>query len=295
LSKTAIARKLGISRRTVHRDVASGEDEPRDGPRPARPSKLDPCKADLAERLAAYCERSATRLLLELRERGYTGGYSLLKDHLRACRPPPPLVLERRFEVSPGEQAQVDFATFPTTFGTVYALLVVLSWSRTRGVRFAFAQDQLTLRSGLAQAFGAFGGVPHTLLFDRMKAVVATATPQGQPVFQDERVRVARHDGVRLRACQPDRAKTKGRVERAVSCLRQGFLDGRSFRDLADLTGQCHRWLAEIANHRGHATTGETPVARLARERRSLLALPSSRYLPLVALGRRASRAGFIS
>jgi hypothetical protein len=34
---------------------------------------------------------------------------------------------EQRFEVAPGEQAQVDFATFQTPFGTVYALLVVLS------------------------------------------------------------------------------------------------------------------------------------------------------------------------
>lgn len=42
----------------------------------------------------------------------------------------PALELERRFEVSPGEQAQVDFATFKTDFGVVYALLVVLSWSR---------------------------------------------------------------------------------------------------------------------------------------------------------------------
>src|SRR5262249_39641895 len=46
---------------------------------------------------------------------------------------------------------------------------------------------------------------------------------------------------------------------------------------------------------RVHGTTGETPVARLARERAALLALPPSPYLPLAALGRRASRDGVVS
>ncbi len=80
--------------------------------------------------------------------------------------------IEQRFEVAKGQQAQVDFATFMTSFGTVYALLAVLSWSRVLWVRFGFHQDQLTLLSGLHQAFRAFGGVPRTALFDRMRTAV---------------------------------------------------------------------------------------------------------------------------
>ena len=64
-------------------------------------------------------------MLFEIRTLGYEGGYTILKDYLRAWRPQHPLAIEQRFEVAKGEQAQVDFATFKTPFGTVYALLRV--------------------------------------------------------------------------------------------------------------------------------------------------------------------------
>ena len=49
----------------------------------------------------------------------------MLKDLLRAVRPKPPVPIEQRFEVEPGGQAQVDFATFKAPFGTAYALLMI--------------------------------------------------------------------------------------------------------------------------------------------------------------------------
>lgn len=295
LSKTAIARKLGVSRRTVQRLAQSGKQEPGYNPRPPAGSQLDPYKSYLRERLAHYPELTGVRLLAELRERGYPGGYTVLKDYLRTQRPAPPLALEQRFEVEPGEQAQVDFATFKTSFGTIYALLVVLSWSRTLWVRFGFQQDQLTVVGGLHQAFISFGGVPRTLLFDRMKTAVIGATPSGAAIFNPEMLRFATHYGFRPRACHPYRAKTKGRVERAVSYLRQAFFYGRSFRDLTDVNAQCAAWLGEVANRRLHGTTGEAPATRLERERHQLLALPAVAYVPLISLGRRISRDGFVS
>ena len=136
LSKSAVSRKLGISRRTVHRYLMAGDHEPSYGPRSKRPSKLDPFETYLRGRLEDYPELSGVRLLAEIRALGYQGGYTVLKDRLRALRTKPPLPIEQRFEVEPGGQAQVDFATFKTSFGTVYALLMVLSWSRALWVRF---------------------------------------------------------------------------------------------------------------------------------------------------------------
>ncbi|MGH9647031.1 MAG: IS21 family transposase, partial [Bryobacteraceae bacterium] len=209
--------------------------------------------------------------------------------------PAPRMMLEQRFEVEPGEQAQVDFATFKTDFGTIYALLVVLSWSRVLWARFGFQQDQLTVLGGLHQAFISFGGVPRTLLFDRMKTAVIGATPTGAAIFNPEMLRFAAHYGCKPRACQPYRAKTKGRVERAVRYLRQGFFYGRSFTDLADVNAQCSAWLRDVANRRLHGTTGELPCTRLEREQHQLLALPAIAYVPLISLGRRISRDGFVS
>jgi transposase len=295
LSKTAIARKLGVTRRTVQRYAKSGKTGARYGPRPRRPGTLDPYAAYLRGRLTAYPELSAVRLLAELRPLGFTGGYTAVKDFVRQHRPRPPVAFETRFEVDAGAQAQVDFATFQTAFGTVYALLVVLSWSRVLWVRFSFQQDELTVLGGLHQAFVAFGGVPRTALFDRMKTAVVGAEADGSAVFNAELQRFGTHCGFAPRACRPYRAKTKGRVERAVAYLRDSFFYGRTFRDLADLNAQCTAWLHQIANARVHATTHAVPAMRLQEEQPHLRPLPREPYVPLVTVGRRITRDGFIS
>jgi transposase len=85
--------------------------------------------------------------------------------------------------------------------------------------------------SGLHQVFLYFGGVPRTLLFDRMHTVVAGSAEDGRAVFNAELLRFAVHYGFQPVACRPYRAKTKGRVERAVSYLRRNFFYAREFRD----------------------------------------------------------------
>jgi transposase len=280
---------------TVYRHASSHKKEPCYGPRPRKPSLLDPYKDYLRGRLELYPELSAVRLLAEITESGYTGKYTLVKDCVRLLRRKVPAALERRFEVSPGEQAQVDFATFKTPFGTVHALLVVLSWSRHLWVRFYCHQDQLTVLGGLHRAFVGFGGVPRTVLFDRMRAAVAGSGENGQAIFSAEMLRFAGHYRFRPRACRPYRAKTKGRVERAVSYLRRNFFYGRLFTELEDLNSRLERWLEETANTRVHGTTGEVPSERLKQETSHLKSLPHDAYVPVVTLGRRVSRDGFIA
>jgi len=295
LSKSAIARKLGVTRRTVQRYAKTGTRASRYGPRPSRPGPLAPYVAYLRGRLSDYPELSAVRLLAELRPLGFTGGYTTVKDFVRMHRPRLPVAFETRFEVDPGEQAQVDFATFQTPFGTVYALLIVLSWSRALWVRFSVHQDELTVLGGLHRAFEAFGGVPRTLLFDRMKTAVVGAEADGTAIFNAELARFARHCGFTPRACRPYRAKTKGRVERSVAYLRDSFFYGRTFRDLADLNNQCATWLHQTANARVHATTHAVPATRLLEEQPHLRPLSAEPYVPLVTVGRRITRDGFIS
>ena len=73
MSKRAIARKLKISRDTLYRWIREGAldrdaDEQRVeyGPRPPVPTKLDPYKPLIQERLRAFPELSSVRLLEEI-------------------------------------------------------------------------------------------------------------------------------------------------------------------------------------------------------------------------------------
>lgn len=293
--KAAIARKLGVSRMTVYRKAVNPKTEYRYTPRPAKPRIIDPFQKYIRERLDLYPELTAARILLEIKQMGYTGKYTTVKKFVRLIRPKAPLELEQRFETLPGEQAQVDFATFKTPFGTVYALLVVLSWSRYLWVRFYFHQDELTVLGGLYRAFVSFGGVPKTLLFDRMKTAVASSDEDGRAIFNDELLRFAACYGFKPNACRPYRAKTKGKVERAVSYLRKSFFYGRVFRDLEDMNIQIEGWLGDIANVRVHGTTGVVPKLRLEEERIHLSSLPVGGYTPFISLARRVGHDGYIS
>lgn len=289
-SQTEIAELLGMSRRTIYRWVKSGEldrdldEPPRYGPRPQKPRKLDPYRQYVRQRLEELPDLTATRLFREILASGYTGGYTQLKEYVRAIRPKPPEAPVIRFETPPGKQAQVDFAHFRLPWGRRYALLVVLGYSRHLWFQFVPRQDLGTLMSGLEEAFRFFGGVPAELLFDQMRSVVVRdLRPEGGRLVENaEFLRFAAHWGFRPRACRPYRAQTKGKVERPIRYIRQDFFYGRSFAGDADLNEQGLQWLRTVANVRLHGTTGERPVDRLELEREHLRPIAERQYRSLV-------------
>lgn len=291
LTKTAIAEQLGISRRTITRWIADGEldrdldEPPRYRARPVVRRKLDPYRAIIEARLEAFPKLSSVRLLDEIRAAGYDGGYTQLKEYVRAVRPRPPEEPVVRFETAPARQAQVDFADFRLPWGKRYALMVVLGYSRLLWVRFFTRKDMRALLDGLEEAFGVFGGVPQELLFDQMRSVITRdgRLSGDRLVSNAEFVRFAAHYEFKIRACRPYRAQTKGKVERPISYVRDSFFYGREFLNDADLDAQLQRWLDGTANVRLHRTTGEQPRLRFDRDERALLQpLPHRPYHSLL-------------
>ena len=132
---------------------------------------------------------------------------------------------------------------------------------------------------GLEESFAAFGGVPSELLFDQMKAVIIDDQREigGKLLENLEFARFAAHWGFRIRACRPYRARTKGRVERPISYVRQGFFYGREFLNDEDLNQQAISWTQGTANARLHRTTEEVPQVRFERDERATLQAPAPR------------------
>ncbi|MBK1660853.1 IS21 family transposase [Paracraurococcus ruber] len=280
-----IAREVGVSRNTVRRYLRDPE-AARYRSRPPRSGKLSAFESYIAERLAtAAPERlEATVLLRELRERGYAGGYSILKEHLARLRPvtaPEPVV---RFETAPGEQMQVDWAVIRRGADRLSVFVATLGWSRAAYVEFVGDERLETLLACHEHAFLAFGGVPWEVLYDNMRTVVLERNRYGrgrhrfQPGFLD----FAGHCGFRPRLCQPYRAQSKGKVERFIRYLRGSFWLPLASRmaaeglvvDQAAANLAVGRWLREVANARVHATTGEVPADRLEAERPALGPIP---------------------
>ncbi|MBV9813009.1 MAG: IS21 family transposase [Acetobacteraceae bacterium] len=302
LSVSEIARQSGLDRKTVRRYIARGLEPPTYGPRKRRPALLDPFTGYLRERVKAYPGLTGARLLRELRERGYRGGYTAVTDFLRDVRPVPEPHFEVRFETAPGEQAQVDFAQFnvvftdePETPRIVWLFSMVLGFSRLVWARFVVHQDLPTVLRCHTAAFEALGGAPREILYDRMKTAVLGDPNNGGIVYNRGLIDLARHYGFHPKACRPYRAKTKGKVERPFRYIREDFFLARSFRNLGDLNEQLRHWLDRVANPRLHATTRRIVNEAFAEEKPSLKPLPLAPFRAVLRLERRISHEGMVS
>lgn len=273
-----IARELGVSRNTVRRYLRDPGAE-RYKARPPRATKLDPYKGYIVDRLqaAAPARIPATVLLAECRERGYQGGYTMMKAFVASLRPRPAADPVVRFETAPGAQMQADWATIRRGADRLSVFVATLGWSRATYVEFVTDERVETLLACHEHAFLAFGGVPREVLYDNVKTVVIDrdAYGHGRHRFHAGFIDFAGHHGFRPRLCQPYRARTKGKVERFIRYLRGSFwvpFASRLAQDglVADADAAnvaVRRWLRQVANARVHATTGEVPAERLAVER----------------------------
>lgn len=303
LSVSAIARRTGLTRGTVRKYVTRGAEPPAYHPRPFRPSRLTPFERYLRERIAAFPELTGSRLHREIRDLGYAGGYTVVKDFLREVRPRLPAGFEVRFETPPGRQAQVDFAHFRTVFTDepgaehiIWLFSLVLGHSRWLWGRFVLHQDLQTLLRCHAAAFEALGGVPGEILYDRMRTVFHREDAADGHIIYNATLRAfAAHYHYQPKACRPYRAKTKGKVERPYRYVREDFFLARSFRNLDDLNAQFREWLDRTANPRTHATTRRVVAEHFAEEQPHLQALPAGPFQAVLKLERRITRDGMIS
>ena len=93
----------------------------------------------------------------------------------------------------------------------VFLFVATLGYSR-RGFACAFRHErQSAWFAGIEAAFAHFGGRPQTLLIDNAKALVDKHDTQTRQVRLNSRFEAfCRHWDVRVRACAPFSARTKG-------------------------------------------------------------------------------------
>ena len=105
LTAQQIARHLAMDVRTVKKWLEEKQFKPRESS--PRASKLDPFKRDMVRLLEAH-PYTAIQLLQRLREQGFEGGYSIVKDYVRKVRPSKTRAF-LTLSFAPGECAQVDW------------------------------------------------------------------------------------------------------------------------------------------------------------------------------------------
>src|SRR5215510_1442677 len=149
-----IASELGLHPDTVKRALRT---DSFNQARAAAPRPSDPFLELIASTLKQHPRLRATRLFQMLRDRGYQGSISQLRRVVRQLRPPTSEAF-LRLSVLPGQEAQVDWASFGTvTVGRAQRRLscFVLTLSYSRAFYFEFFFDQ-TLENFLAGHVNAF-------------------------------------------------------------------------------------------------------------------------------------------
>lgn len=264
----AIARELGVDKKTIKRWRQRGAWRPR-APR-VYARAIDAYRPFL-ERRGPEVGWNGVVLLRELRAQGFTGGYQQVQRALQPLRTTRQWAARAtvRFETGPGEQAQVDFGQLSVWIGDVvtpvHIFVFTLGFSR-RTVAYAYRNERLdTLLDGHERALRHFGGVPLSCLYDNPRTITLGRSA-GQVLWHPRFEDFARYYGFTPRACQPYRARTKGKVESGVKYVKRNALAGRRFVTWAALEAWLDEWAVTEADHRVHGTTHERPIDRFARE-----------------------------
>lgn len=280
-----ISRLMRISRNTVRRCLRQ-EGALNYKRRPTRASKLTAFQDYLQSRINAAQPEwlPATVLHREIKEQGYIGSLSLLRNYIATLKPIKPVEPIVRFETEPGQQMQVDWIEFRRGENSLSAFVATLGFSRVSFVEFVTNQQVETLLHCHERAFEFFGGVPYEILYDNMKTVVIErhAYAENKHRFHATFLDFARHYSFLPRLCRPYRAKTKGKVERFNRYLRYSFYYPLVSRvkplglivDAELANYEVKRWLRDVANLRLHATTNKIPAEQLEVEKKQLQPLP---------------------
>jgi len=301
LSISEISALTGFDRKTIRKYLAQPDAAPRYAPRPKQQSKLEPYRAYIDQRLQAGVW-NAQVLLRELREQGYSGGVTILKDYLKPKRQMAREVAVRRFETPPGYQAQVDWGELGKLrmagerTATLWGFVFTLGASRAIFTDVATDQTLGTLLALHEAAFEALGGIPQQILYDWMKTVALGTDDRGEvrwhPVFLD----FARYWGFTPRLCRPYRPQTKGKVESGIRYLRGNFLCGCQAGSYPELRTELRQWTWEVANRRVHGTTGQVIFEAWQAERGALSPIGSRAPFPYVPqVARRVTRDAYVS
>ncbi len=195
----------------------------------------------------------------------YQGSYSAVRRFVQRLRPTEPEAFVR-VQSKPGEEMQVDFGSAGQLFDPVtgrlrpaHVFVATLGYSRHQYAELVFDQKVPTWLALHRRALESFGGVPHRVVPDNLKAAVLQALVH-DPILGEAYRRLALHYGFLVSPTVPHTPRHKGKVESGVHYVKRNFLAGQEFVDLNVANQRLARWVREVAGTRLHGTTRQAPL-----------------------------------
>ena len=244
-----------------------------------------------------------------LREQGYAGGLTAVKNYIAAHSdlvparrqlPDPQGNRGRRYKTEPGECFQMDwgFVEVEDPYGGTFRIAcfaMVCHHCGERYVEFFPNARQESLFIGMVHAFCCMG-VPKFVLTDNMKSVVVRRDADGHPIWQGDYEVFMKTLGFKTKLCKPRHPFTKGKVERLIRFVKDNFLAGRSFANITELNFEALRW-CHAQNSRYSKAVDCVPEAKHLSSCMSV-ALPAEKtdaVVPYLCPERKISFDGFVN
>ena len=289
---SAIAEKLGIDRKTVYkyRDMDMDDIVEYRKRKKHRKAKTDNFKEFIDDQLMKMEEDgviNAQAIYDKIMAMGYNGSARTLRRyvHQRMGKRIKYRRIYEPFETDPGYQSMVDIGESRKIWinmkrTVMYFLVMTFSYSRKMYVEWYDRPIDTEIFIRFHQnAFSYIGGIPKEIVYDQTKLAVIRER-YGEIEFNSAFYGFSQWSGFKTYICNKADPETKGKVESSVRYVKRGFLPGRRFYDTRDLESQWFHWLHNIADNKANETTGESPNARLEKERSYLKPLRDSIYTP---------------
>lgn len=282
-----IARLLGVSRNTVRR--ALQRQAVPEYKRKEKGSALEPFRDVICE-MANVKKLRGSRILNEIRSKGYKGGQTAFYDFLSKVK-----ISQRKhftpYETAPGEQAQFDWSPYTVLIGgeltNIYVYSYINSFSRHQVLEVSLSQNQSAIFEALENGIIESSGGCQRVQTDNAKAFVVNASKDNLQ-WNPRYLTFCSHYGFTPTRSLPGHPWSKGKVEKPFSYLETHFIADSSFEDFPDLQRKLKVFQSGM-NNRVHSTTRCKPTDLFDKEKPSLLPLPELRYVGVKEDTRKAS------
>lgn len=203
-----------------------------------------------------------------------------------------------RFETEPGIQMQIDFGEIDVTLAgqpmRVHFLVAVLGYSRRIFVKAYEHETQESWLNGIEEAFRHFGAVPHEIVSDNARSLVASRTPGRAVRFTAAYEALCEHYGVKPLATAVRKPRSKGKVERAVSYVKRNALVNLEVGSMEALNAWLLKWCRTVADERMLSHFKQRPSQRWVVEKEAMKPLCRSPLYSGLHLKRKVDRNGLI-
>lgn len=285
-SKTQVAKKLGVSRSTVYRNINRSPSDMAEWVESiqTRSKKLDPHKEIILSWLREHPDMSAAQVEDWLKEKyeDLQVGESTVRLYVKELRKQYQIKKEtspRMYEAIPdtplGKQIQVDFGhtkqkAIDHTEVKLNFIAFVLSNSRYKYKEWL--DRPFTTRDVIKaheNAFRWFGGIPDELVYDQDSLIVVSEN-HGDLILTKEFQQYKESRELTLHVCRKADPESKGKIENVVGYIKHNYAKHRVFHNIDSWNEQGWDWLNRTGNYKVHNTTKKRPVDVFSLERQHL-------------------------